>query len=124
MRAGAGAVLTGSQLALAIAAVLLGAVALGVLLHWLWIRPGRGRRGEGAVLAKLMDDLHEAEAKRDAAELALREAEEHLARREAELEREIAELRSDLDTMHGGLIHARQRVLELEAELERLQNGV
>jgi len=115
--------LTGSQLALAIAAVLLGAAGVGALLHWLWGRLAPGRRGHRALVAELMDDLHAAESRRDAAELAVREAEERLARRAAELGREIAELRGDLETMHGGLIHARQRVLELEAELERLRHG-
>lgn len=115
--------LTQSELAIAIAAVLMGAVGLGAVLHWLWTRLGARRPGDGARIAEMSERMHQVEMGREAAERALGEAEDRHAQREAELDREIAELRSDLDTLHGGLIHARQRIIELEAELERRRGG-
>lgn len=115
--------LTGSELAIAIAAVLMGAVGLGAVLHRLWMRFAARRPGDGDRIAEMSERMHRLETGREAAARALAEAEERHARREAELGREIAELRSDLDTLHGGLIHARQRIIELEAELERLSGG-
>lgn len=105
--------LTGSELGLAIAAVLFGAVALGALLHWLWARSGSG--GSAA------ERLHEAELGRETAEQALQEAETRHARREEDLRRELAEARADLETMNDGLVNARKRLMELEIELERLR---
>ena len=113
--------LTGTGLALAIAAVLFGAVALGALLHWAWARSGPGGTAEGARVSELGDQLHEAEMRLEASELALQEAEERHAGREEELNRQLAEARADLETMHGGLINARQRLMDLETELERLR---
>ena len=113
--------LTGAELAVAIAAILFAAVGLGAALHWLWSRMGRVRPRDRALVAELMDDLHRTEAKREAAEQALREAEEHHAQREAQLGLELAEARADLETMHQGLVNARQRLIALEAELEQLR---
>jgi chromosome segregation ATPase len=123
--------LTGTELASAIAAVLLGAMAAGALLHWLWARLHGGAPGEARRIAELSERLHEAEMAREAAELACQEAETRLAElqasfesriaeREAAMGRELAEATTDLAAMHEGLIHARRRVLELEAELEQL----
>lgn len=116
--------LTGAQLGLAIAAVLFGAIGLGAVLHWLWLRLSPGRSGLVHRISELGDQLHEAETQRDAAELTLHEAEERHVRREAELGRALEEARADLDTLNGGLVNARQRILELEAELERQRRGV
>lgn len=123
--------LTGSELAGAIAAVLIGAMAAGALLHWLWARLHGGDPGEARRIAELSERLHQAEMAREAAELACQEAEarlaelragfeRELAERDAAMGRELAEAATDLATMHDGLIHARRRVLELEAELEQL----
>lgn len=116
--------LTGGELAIAIAAILFGAVGLGALLHWLWARSRPGRSDEAARLARVGEALHEAEMKREAADLALREAEERLDRRELEFNREISDTWSELDATHAALVEARERVRELEAELERLRGGV
>lgn len=115
--------LTGSELAIAIAAVLFGAVGLGAALHWLWVRMRRVRPQDRALVAELMEDLHETEAKREAVEEALREAEKRHAEREEQLHLELADARADLETMHAGLINARQRLMTLETELERLREG-
>lgn len=116
--------LTGAELATAIAAVLFGAVGLGAFLHWLWLRLGPGRSDDAARIAEIGEQLHEAEMRCEAADLALRETEERFARREADLQRQLAESRADLETMQGGLVNARQRLYELEEELERLRSGV
>jgi hypothetical protein len=81
------------------------------------------RSRDRALVAELMDDLHQTEAKREAAEQALREAGERHAEREEQLRNELAEARADLETMHGGLINARQRLMALEAELEQLREA-
>lgn len=123
--------LTGAQLAAGIAAVLIGAMALGALLHWLWGRLQGGGPSEARRIAELSERLLEAEMAREAAELACQEAEARLAEvragleremaeRDAAMRRELAEAATDLATMHEGLIHARRRILELEAELEQL----
>lgn len=134
--------LTGTELALAIAAVLLGAVGLGALLHWLWMRlAGLGTSAETR-LERLSQRLHEAESAREAAEAACRQAEERLAagerqaedrlaalgarlesesrEREAVLARELAAARAELEAMREGLASARQRIHDLEGEIERL----
>ncbi len=115
--------LTGTGLGVAIAAILFGAVGLGAALHWLWVRTGRVRPRDRARVAELMDDLHQIEAKREAAEEALREAGERHAQREEQLGLELAEARADLETMHGGLVNARERLMALEAELEQFRGA-
>ena len=133
--------LTGAELAIALAAVLMGAVGLGALLHWFWVRLGGMGTSAAARLARLSERLHEAEMAREAAELARQEAEaqlsegerraeEQLAALEARLEaareeretvltRELAEARSDIEDLRDGLRYARQRINDLEAELGR-----
>ncbi len=113
--------LTGTELGVAIAAVLLGAVGLGALLHWLWSRMGRVTPRDRALVTELIEDLHQTESRREAVEQVIHEIEQKHARREEHLESELAEARSDLETMHQGLINARQRLIDLEAELERLR---
>ena len=134
--------LTGSQLTIAIAAVLIGAVCVGFLLHWLWSHLGRPRTSASARLGEMAERLHEADMAREAAEVARQQAEALLARREAEtaerlgvmqtrldgaiegreaeLTRELAAARLELETMRGGLINARRRMIELEAEIAAL----
>lgn len=131
--------LTGAELAIALAAVLIGAVAAGALLHWLWLRLGGMGTSAAARVERLSAQLHEAEMAQEAAELACREAEAELAagerraeenmaalkarleaareERETALERELAEARSDLETLRDGLRHARQRLRQLETDL-------
>jgi len=134
--------LSGSELSIAITAILIGAVCVGFLLHWAWTYLNRSRIGDSARLAEMAERLHKAETAREVAEedrqqavglAARREAEttEKLAAmqarlegavegREAELARELAEVRLELETMHGGLVNARRRTSELEAQIEAL----
>jgi chromosome segregation ATPase len=135
--------LTGSELSIAIAAVLFGAVCAGFLLHWLWSHLDRSRTSDRARLDEMAGRLHEAEMEREAAEIARHQAEALLARREAEtaeqlavmqtrldgaiegreaeLTRELADVKLELETMSGGLSNARRRMIELEAEIEALR---
>ena len=135
--------LTGSELTTAIAAVLIGAVCTGFLLHWFWSHLNRSRTSDRARLGEMAERLHEADMAREAAEVARHQAETLLARREAEtaerlavmqtrldgavegreaeLTRELAEVALELETMRGGLGNARRRLIELEAEIEALR---
>ena len=135
--------LSGSELRTAIAAVLIAAVCAGFLLHWLWSHLNRSRTSDRARLDEMAGRLHEAEMAREAAEVARHQAEALLARREAEtaerlavmqarldgavegreagLTRELAAVTLELETMRGGLSHARRRMIELEAEVEALR---
>ena len=135
--------LTGSELTTAIAAVLIGAVCVGFLLHWLWSHLNRSRTSDRARLDEMAERLHEADMAREAAEVARGQAETLLARREAEtaerlavmqtrldgaiegrqaeLTRELAAVKLELETMRGGLGNARRRMTELEAEIEALR---
>lgn len=139
--------LTGSELETAIAAVLIGAVCLGFVLHWLWLLPRGGTPGDGTRLDEMAERLHEADLAREAADEARREAVSQRARREAEtagrlaamqsrldgvvegreaeLSRKLSAALSELETMSGGLRDARQRTIDLEAEIEELrgENG-
>jgi len=131
--------LSGSELEIAIAMTLIGAVCLGFVLHWLWQALG-GTKSDAQQLDEMAERLHEADLAREAAEEAQREAEAALARRELEtaeqlavmqvrldgavegreavLARELSETRLELETMRDGLANARRRILDLEAELE------
>jgi len=135
--------LTGSELTTAIAAVLVGAVCAGFLLHWLWSYLNQSRTSDRARLDEMAGRLHEAEMAREAADVARSQAEALLARREAEiaerlavmqtrldgavegreaeLARDLAAVGLELETMRGGLINARRRMIELEAEVEALR---
>jgi len=136
--------LSGSELEIAIAMMLTGAVCLGFVLHWLWLALG-GKKSDAQQLDEMAERLHEADLAREAAEESQREAEAVLARREletaeqlavmqvrldgavegreAELARELAEAKLELETMRDGLANARRRILDLEAELETGQGG-
>jgi len=137
--------LSGSELEIAIAAVLVGAVCLGFVLHWLWIALRGGARDEAAQLAEMRERLHDAELDLETAEVARRDAEARIAGleaetaerlaamqarlegaaggREAELARELADARREIEVLDGGLSNARQRIIYLEAEIERLRGG-
>jgi len=135
--------LTGTELQTAIAAVLIGAICAGILLHWLWSHLSRSKTDDGAPLEEMAARLHEAEMAREAAEVARSQTEALLARREAEaaeqqavtrtridgvivgrraeLISELAEVRLELETMRDGLSNARRRNIELEAEIQALK---
>lgn len=136
--------LTGAQLATAITAVLVAAIALGWTLHWIWARLARAG-SDTARLAELVDRLHEADRAREAAEDARRLAENLLAAREAAMEARLAEVQARLDEVVGdsdaelgrlvrearadaeasmsGLRSARRRIADLEGEIEALRSG-
>lgn len=131
--------LTGSQLTLAIAGVLFATLAIGWILHWLWLRLSGADVTDSARLAAMVTRLHDAERARDlaveekdvaealladresemAAELAALRAttDAELAAQEAAREAELREARLDAETSMTGLRNARARIEELEAEL-------
>lgn len=135
--------LSRSELAIAITVVLIGAVCVGFLLHWAWTYLNRAKSIDSAKMGEMAEGLHQAEMAREAAEEARQQAEVTLARREAEiteqltamqarldgtlagreaeLARELTEVRLELETMHDGLVNARRRTGELEAQIEALQ---
>jgi hypothetical protein len=135
--------LTGTELSTAIAAVLIGAVCAGFLLHMFWSHLNRSRTSDSAQLNEMATRLHEADMAREAAEESYEKAEALRARREtaagerlavmqvrldgavegreAELTTELAAARLELETMSGGLSNARRRNFELEAEIEALK---
>lgn len=132
--------LTGGQLTIAIAAVLVVAVGLGWFLHWLWARLSPGVVDDTARMADMINKLHDADHAREAAEEARELAENLLASREGEMENRLAAMQARLDgaiegreaemavalreaqaeaeASMGGLRSARERIQELEAELE------
>lgn len=134
--------LNGSQLAIAITAVLVAAVLLGWILHWIWMRMSNAAVTDTARITEMVNRLHEAERARAAAEEAKRRAEEQLAAREAEMAEQMAamqhrldgaiegreadllsqmrEARADAEASMSGLRSARARIMELEAEIESL----
>jgi F0F1-type ATP synthase membrane subunit b/b' len=136
--------LSGSGLEIAIAMLLGGAVLLGFLLHWLWLALG-GRKAAAAQINDMADRLHDADLAREAADAARIEAEAALALaeanaaeqialmqarmegavegREAELARALDEARRDAEALQDGLGHARQRIFDLESELEERRGG-
>ena len=132
--------LTGGQLTIAIAAVLVVAVGLGWFLHWLWARLSPGVVNDTARITDMINKLHDADRAREAAEDARELAENLLASREGEMENRLAAMQARLDgaiegreadlavslreaqaeaeASMGGLRSARERIQELEAELE------
>jgi len=137
--------LDGSQLQTAIAAVLIGAVLIGILLHWLWSRLWRPNASNSVQLDAMAMRLHEADLSREEAEEARETAKALLARRDAETAERLAEMqarvdgafvgreaelageleatRLELETMHDGLVNARRRIIELEAKIEALSGN-
>ena len=135
--------LSGSELSIAITAVLIGAVCVGFLLHWAWLHLTGPRAGDSARLEEMAERLHNAETAHEASEEGRLQAERLLARREAEtteqlaamqarldgavagreadLARELTEVRLELETMHDGLVNARRRTAELETQIEVLR---
>ena len=137
--------LSGAQLATAISAVLVTAVVLGWILHWIWVRLSNAATSDKDRLAEMSNRLHDANRARDDAEEARALAESLLATREAETEQQLAEMqvrldgavegreaeliaelreaRTDSETSMAGLRAARTRIMELEAEIEQLRNS-
>ena len=134
----------GSQLEIAIAMVLAGAVCVGFLLHWLWLALG-GTKTDEAEREEMALRLHEADLAREAAESAQQEAVAALARceadsaeqiaalqarldgeaegRETELNDALAEAQSEVETLRDKLANARRKNRELEAEVETLRGA-
>ena len=120
--------LSGAQLAIAITAILLGAIALGWILHWIWVRLSNAAITDTARITEMINRLHEADRAREAAEDARELAENLLASREgalegreAELTRQLREAQADAEASMSGLRSARARAMELELELEKVQ---
>lgn len=138
--------LTGAQLSTAITAILVAAIALGWTLHWIWMRLSNAAVTDTARITEMINRLHEADRAREAAEDARELAENLLASREAEMEnrmaamqsrldgavegreadltRQLREAQADAEASMSGLRNARERLTELEAEVERLQSEV
>ena len=134
------------QLAIAITAILLAAVALGCVLHWIWIRLGHGPRTAEDRLHDLAERLHAADHAREEAEAALAEATERhatteaalraeletsatahhdaLAELEGRLSAELREARHDHETAMEGLRLARQQIHALETALAEAEGAV
>ena len=132
--------LSGAQLATAISAVLVAAVVIGWLLHWIWVRLSNAAITDTARITEMINRLHEADRAREAAEDAKELAENLLASREAEMEnrmaamqarmdgavegreaelvREMRAAKADADAAMAGLRNARARIMELEAQVE------
>lgn len=137
--------LTGAQLTIAIAAVLVAAIVLGWFLHWLWTRLSNAAISDTARITEMVNRLHEADRAREVAEDAKELAENLLASREAEMENRMAamqarldgaiegreaqlatqlrEAQADAEASMAGLRNARARIMELEAEVERLRGA-
>ena len=90
--------MTRITLALSIAALLLLAMALGVALHWLWLRLARDPGAEALRLGALTTQLHAAVEIRIAAALAETRAERDAAMESiGDARREAAEWRAALE---------------------------
>jgi DNA repair exonuclease SbcCD ATPase subunit len=135
--------LSGTQLATAITAVLIAAVALGWTLHWLWVRLSNAAISDTARITEMINRLHEADRAREAAVDAKELAENLLASREAEMEnrmaamqarldgavegreaelaRELRETKAESEASMSGLRNARERIMDLEREVEELR---
>lgn len=137
--------LSGTQLATAITGVLVLAVIIGWILHWLWMRLSNAATSDTARISEMINRLHEADRAREVAEEGKELAENLLASREAEMEnrmlamqtrldgavegreaellREMREAKADSEAAMGGLRNARARIMELEAEIEELRRN-
>lgn len=135
--------LTGAQLATAISAILVLAIVVGWILHWLWMRLSNAAVSDTARLTEMINRLHEADHARETAESAKELAENLLASREAEMENRMLAMQSRLDgavegreaelsrrlreaeaeseASMSGLRNARARIMDLEAQLEEMQ---
>lgn len=117
--------MTGPQLSLAIAAVLLFSVATGWILHWLWVRMGMAPGTTEAHMREMVDRLHAADRNREAAEEARIRAESRLAAREAEMENRMAAMQSRLDgVLEGREAELTRELREARAELAALSDGL
>lgn len=137
--------LSGVQLATAISAVLVAAVVLGWILHWLWMRLSNAAISDAARINEMINRLHDADRAREAADDARELAENLFASREAEMENrmaamqarldgavegreaelaaELREAKADSEASMSGLRAARARIMELEAEMEEMRQN-
>lgn len=108
--------MTEQDLALAIAAALFAAFALGWIAHWLWSVLTRKRSPEALRIEAMAADLLEAEAQRDAVSEAKAETETSLSTeftaREKELEIKLRETEAELAATMDGLRAARQELID------------
>lgn len=108
--------MTEQDLALAIAAALFAAFALGWVAHWLWSVITRKRSPEALRVEAMAADLLQAEAERDAVREAKVETETSLSTeftaREQELEIKLRETEAELAATMDGLRAARQELIE------------
>lgn len=118
--------MTRLTLALALVALMLGFVGLGLLLSWLW-RRARGEDHAAERLARMAADLHAAEVARDAAAAQLAEAraarETSVADVEARVAADLREARAERDAAMEALRDARRETAEWRAAYEALAGG-
>jgi len=114
--------MTRITLALSIAALLLLAMALGVALHWLWLRLARDPGAEALRLGALTTQLHAAEAVAREAQRRAEVAEAALEAERAAVEIRIAaalsETRAERDAAMESIGDARREAAEWRAALE------
>ncbi len=97
----------------ATALVLFGAFLAGWAVSWLVHRLTQGRAADLGELDRLAGELHDAETQRD-------EAVAYLRVREAELLREIAQTRAELEATMDGLRAARAEAHDLRAWIDKV----
>lgn len=114
--------MTRLTLAISIAALLILAMALGALFHWLWLRLARDPGGEALRLGALTTRLHAAEAAAHAAQHRAETAEAALAAERAAVDARIAaalaETRAERDAAMDAIGDARREAAEWRAALE------
>lgn len=135
--------LTSSQLAIAISAILAGAVVVGWILHWLWARAINPAGGAAGRISEMVESLHQSDKARHEAEEARIVAETELATqqdafqtelatmqtrldgaiegREAALTHELQQARDEATAAMTGLGNARRRIADLEARLDAFE---
>jgi len=111
---------TGSELTIVIALVLIAALAVGIVLGLIAARLNRAPPPEPPSEDSLLGRVQIAEAARAEAEEKLREMEEHhqraLAERQAEFDRLMKQKEAELRATMDGLGAARRSLEELQAE--------
>ncbi len=117
--------ITGTDLALAITAVLIFSVLVGWCLHWLWVRMGMAAASPEEHIRDLVDRLHNADRAREEAEEARIRAESRLSAREAEMDNRMAAMQARLDgAIEGREAQLAQELREAKAELEAMEDGL
>ena len=117
--------LTSSQLAIAISAVLAGAVILGWILHWLWTRAANHPTDDRERLVEMVNRLHNSDQARDEAFEARERAENLLASREAEMRARMEAMQHRLDgAVEGREAELSQGLREAQADAEAAMTGL